>query len=124
MYSANPANVNIENNLATILLLQKSDLNRAYRLALEAYNSAPENPFFACTYAYSLLLQSRNEEAAKIVGSLKSGYLKNPSIAAYYGIVEAQTGNAKAAAPALKMAQSARLLPEEKQLVQQAQKRL
>jgi tetratricopeptide (TPR) repeat protein len=124
MYSTDPSNVQIKNNLATILLLEKSDLNRAHRLAQEAYSSAPDNPFFACTYAYSLLLQSRNQDAAKIIGSLKPDYLKNPSIAAYYGIVEAQTGNPKAAAPALKTAQTARLLPEELQLVHQAQERL
>ena len=123
-YSADPSNVHIENDLATILLLQKTDLNRANRLAQEAYKSAPDNPFVACTYAYSLLLQSRNQEAASVVGSLKTSYLKNPSIAAYYGIVEAQTGNTKAAAPALKVAQTARLLPEEAQLVHQAQERL
>ena len=124
MYSADPANIHLKNNLATILLLEKSDLNKAYRLAEEAYNSATNNPFYACTYAYSLLLQSRNQDAAKIIGSLKAGYLKNPSIAAYYGIVEAQTGNTKAAAPALIVAQTARLLPEESQLVQQARQRL
>ena len=124
MYSADPSNVKIKNNLATILLLRKFDLDKADRLAQEAYQSATNNPFFACTYAYSLVLQSRNQEAAKIVGSLKAGYLKNPSIAAYYGIVEAQTGNSKAAAPALRVAQTARLLPEEMQLVQQAQERL
>ncbi|HEX3628036.1 MAG TPA: hypothetical protein VH280_21710 [Verrucomicrobiae bacterium] len=124
MYSADPTNASIKNNLASILLLQKSDLNKAYRLAQEAYNSAPDNPFYACTYAYSLLLQSRNQDAAKIIGSLKANYLQNPGIAAYYGIVEAQTGNTKAAAQALKRAQTARLLPEELQLVQQAQARL
>lgn len=124
MYSANPSNLQIKNNLATILLLEKSDLNRAHRLAQEAYNSSPDNPFFACTYAYSLLLQSRNQDAVKIIGSLKANYLKDPSIAAYYGIVEAQTGNTKAAAPALKVAQTARLLPEEMQLVHQAQELL
>jgi predicted Zn-dependent protease len=124
MYSTNPSNVHIKNNLATILLLEKSDLNKAYRLAQESYTSEPDNPFYACTYAYSLLLQSRNQEAAKVIGSLKASYLKNPSIAAYYGIVEAQTGNTKAAGPALKVARTARLLPEELQLVQQAQERL
>lgn len=124
MYSAAPSNAGVKNNLASVLLLEKSDLNKAYRLAQEAYGSAPDNPYFACTYAYSLLLQSRNQEAAKIVGALKANYLKDPSIAAYYGIVEAQAGNTKAAAPALKMAQTARLLPEEMQLVRQAQARL
>ena len=124
LYSADPSNARVQNDLATILLLRKSDLDKAHRLAQEAYQSAPGNPFYTCTYAYSLLLQSRDQEAAKIIGTLKADNLKNPSIAAYYGIVEAQTGNARAAAPALKVAQTARLLPEELQLVQQAQERL
>jgi cytochrome c-type biogenesis protein CcmH/NrfG len=124
MYSADPSNIPLKHNLAMILLLEKSDLNKAHRLAQEAYQSAPDDPFYACTYAYSLLLQSRNEDAAKIIGTLKPDYLKNPSIAAYYGIVEAQTGNPKAAASALKTAQTAKLLPEELQLVLQAQERL
>lgn len=124
MYSADPSNVQVKNNLAMILLLQKSDLDRANRLAQEAYSSSPNNPFFECTYAYSLLLQSKPQEAAKIINSLKTDYLKNPSIAAYYGIVEAGTGNKGAATQPLRLAETAKLLPEEMQLVHQAEARL
>ena len=124
MYSADPSNIRIKNELATILLLKKSDLNRAHRLAEEAYNSSPDNPFFVCTYAYSLLVQSKDQEAAKIIGSLKADYLKDPAIAAYYGIVEAGTGNKDAAAQSLSLAAKAKLLPEELQLVHQAEEQL
>ena len=120
MYSADPSNIKVKNNLAAVSLLLKSDLPKAHRLALEAYNSATNNPFFACTYAYSLLLQSKPAEAVKIADSLKPEYLKNPSIAAYYGVVEAEAGHTNAARDSLKLAETARLLPEETALVHQA----
>ena len=85
-----------------MLLLLKSDLEKAHRLALESYDSSTNNPFYACTYANSLVLQSKPQEAVKVVGSVKSDYLKNPSIAAYYGIVEANAGNENLAKGPLK----------------------
>jgi tetratricopeptide (TPR) repeat protein len=124
LYSANPSNLHVENNLATVLMLLKSDTKKANRLALESYTGATNNPFFACTYAYSLLLQSKPAEAAKVVGGLNTNTLKVPSIAAYYGVVEAETGHKDAAREALKLAQSARLLPEEKELVRKAEAQL
>jgi predicted Zn-dependent protease len=124
MYAADPSNVHLENNLATVLLLLKSDLEKAHRLALESYNSSTNNPFYACTYAYSLLLQSRPQEAVRVIGSVKTDFLKNPSIAAYYGIVEANAGNENLAKGPLKLAESGRLLPEELKLVREAESRL
>lgn len=120
MCSADSSNIHLKNNLATVLLLLKSDLQKAHRLALESYNSSTNNPFFACTYAYSLLLQSKPSEAVKILNPLKAEYLKNPSIAAYYGIVEAETGHKNIAREPLKLAETGKLLPEEMQLVRQA----
>jgi hypothetical protein len=124
LYSANPSNIRLENNLATVLMLLKSDPPKASRLALESYTAATNNPFFACTYAYSLLLQSKPDEAARIVGTLNTNTLKNPSIAAYYGVVEAKAGHKNAAEQALKLAQTAKLLPEEMELVRDAETRL
>ena len=120
MYSADPSNIKLKNNLATVLLLLKSNLGKAHRLASESYNSSTNNPFFACTYAYSLLLQSKPEEAVKTLDLLKAEYLKNPSIAAYYGVVEAEAGHKNVAREPLKLAETARLLPEEMALVHQA----
>jgi predicted Zn-dependent protease len=124
LYSANPTNARLKNNLATVLMLLKSDTPKATRLALESYTNSPGNPFFACTYAYSLLLQSKPDEAAKVLGTLNTNTLKNPSIAAYYGVVEAETGHKNAATEALKLAQTAKLLPEEMELVRNAGARL
>jgi len=124
MLTADPTNIRLKNNLASLLLLRKSDLEKARRMALEAYDSDTNNPFYACTYAYSLLLQSKPAEAAKIFSSMKTDYLKNPSIAAYYGIVEAEVGNKMVAKAPLQLAGNAKLLPEEMELVRQASARL
>ena len=55
---------------------------------------------------------------------MKTDYLKNPSIAAYYGIVEAEVGNKMVAKAPLQLAGNAKLLPEEMELVRQASARL
>jgi tetratricopeptide (TPR) repeat protein len=118
--AADPANNQLKNNLAVISLLQKSDLDKAYKLAKEAYDTTPDNPFFATTYAYSLLLQNKKQEAMTVVEKVKPEFLKNPSVAAYYGVVEAQCGNKNAARAPLERADAAMLLPEEKELVHNA----
>jgi predicted Zn-dependent protease len=124
LYAANPSNVRLENNLATVLMLLKSDPDKANRLAWQSYSSSTNNPFFACTYAYSLLLQSKTAEAVRVLGQINADTLKNPSIAAYYGVVEAQAGYKNAAKDALQVASKARLLPEEMELVKNAESRL
>jgi tetratricopeptide (TPR) repeat protein len=124
MYAEDPTDVRVKNNLANLCLLRKSDLERAFRLAKEAYTTAPTDPFFSSTYAYSLLLQKKPDEALKILGDLNPKYLQIPSIAAYYGVVQAESGHKDLAKEPLQRAQSAKLLPEEKDLVHLAMARL
>jgi predicted Zn-dependent protease len=119
-YSADPTDARLKNDLANISLLRRSDLEKAYRMAQEAYKSAPDNPFFASTYAYSLLMQNRPEEAARIIGEVKTNYLQIPSVAAYYGVVQARSGHKDLALAPLKLAGKAPLLPEEKEMVRTA----
>jgi len=117
MYSDDPSNVRLKNNLANLFLLRKSDLPKAYRLAREAYDSSPRDPFFTSTYAYSLLLQNKADEAVKVLSDLKPEYLEIPSIAAYYGVVQASSGHRGIARTALQRADASPLLPEEKEIV-------
>ena len=53
IYSKDPTNVRYKNNLASLYLLRKTELDKAYEMAKEAYNSSTNNPFFASTYAYA-----------------------------------------------------------------------
>jgi Flp pilus assembly protein TadD len=124
LQTANPDDARLENNLANVLLLRKSDLDKAFNLAKEAYGTSPDDPFVISTYAYSLLLQNNTNEALKVIGGLKPEYLRVPAIAAYYGVIEAQTGHKELAREPLARAQQAKLLPEEKEMVQFAIARL
>jgi hypothetical protein len=54
------------------------------------------------------------------VNDLKPEYLQIPSIAAYYGVIQAQTGHKDLAKASLQRAEAARLLPEENEIVRLA----
>lgn len=123
--AANPDNNHYKNNLANILLLEKSDLSRASQMAKDAYQSSSEDPFFTSTYAYSLLLQNKPAEASEVISKIKQEYLKIPSVAAYYGTIEARSGHKELAREPLALASSAgHLLPEEKEMVRSASAQL
>src|SRR5882724_780233 len=124
IYSKDPSNIRLKNNLANLYLLRKTELEKAYGMAKEAYASSTNNPFFASTYAYSLLLQDKKDEALKIVNGMKAEYLQIPSVALYYGVVQAQAGHKEMSREALKRAQTGQLLPEEKAIVQLAEARM
>jgi tetratricopeptide (TPR) repeat protein len=120
IYSADPSNARLKNNLANLAMLQKRDLPNAYRMAQEAYETSTSDPFFASTYAYSLFLQKKTGEALKVLDGIKPEYLQIPSVAAYYGVIQGQAGRRDAAREPLKRAEAAKLLPEEKEIVRLA----
>ena len=126
--ASNPSDPRLKNKLANVILLRKGQdkgqLEKAYSLAREAYELAPNDPFFASTYAYSLLLQDKPDEADKTITGLKAEYLLIPSVAAYYGIIEARAGHKNLAKEPLARAETAPLLPEEKELVRLASAQL
>lgn len=120
IYQADPSNNRAKNNLANIMLLEKTDLQKANELARDAYQSSTNNPFFASTYAYSLLLQDKPAQASEVISGISPEYLRIPSVAAYYGAVEARAGHKDLARQPLTLAESGHLLPEEKELVRNA----
>lgn len=123
-HTANPDDARIENNLANILLLRNSELDQANLMAKQVYETAPNDPFVISTYAYSLYLQKKPDEAVKVLNNLKPEYLKIPSVAAYYGAIEAGAGHPTIAREYIALAESAKLLPEEKEMVRLAKARL
>jgi len=60
----------------------------------------------------------------KVMNGLSDSQLRDPSLAAYYGVVLAAAGDRARAREFLKLAASAKLLPEEKQLVTKAESAL
>jgi Flp pilus assembly protein TadD len=119
-----PSDIRVKNCLANVFLLRRTELEKAHRLANEAYTTAPDNPFFTSTYAYSLLLQNRKDEALQVLSHVRAEDLQIPAVAAYYGVIQAQSGHNDVAKEPLKRAQAGTLLPEEKEIVRQAMAKL
>ena len=109
-----------KNNYAATALLLRANLPEAHRLAKENYDQRPDDPVPASTYAYSLHLQSKTADGLKVLQKLKPDQLEAPGIAAYYGVLLAANGDAVKARRYLELANRAKMLPEEKALVQAA----
>jgi thioredoxin-like negative regulator of GroEL len=118
--STNPSDLSARNNLAmTALLLNAWEL-RPHDLAREVYRQAPANPAYASTYALSLHLQDKNENALQVLQRLATPQLEDPAVAACYGVILQATGHAEQARRYLELASKGRLLPEERKLVWEA----
>ena len=126
VYEMEPANPVAKNNVASLALLLGEDEAEAHRLAAEIYKLTPAQPVIASTYAMSLHRQKRDSEAIEVLRRLPPAALAAPSIAAWYGFLLAQNGEANAARPFLEAAdrQKEQLFPEEAAMVASALKGL
>jgi hypothetical protein len=118
-----PGNLKLQNNLAQISLLLGVNPDEARKVARDIHNKEPGNPAFASTYAYSLFAAGDAAGAVRIMSALPPEQLRDPSIGTYYGIFLASAGQEEKAREFLQLADRARLLPEEKQLVLKAKDR-
>jgi predicted Zn-dependent protease len=118
-----PANVFAQNTWTILSLLLNTNLAQAHPMAKQVHERDAKNPAFATTYAYSLHLQGKTAEALKVMESLSPAQLEEPSIAMYYGLFLAASGQAEKAKHFLAKAEQAVLLPEETQLVAEARKK-
>src|SRR5262249_34421263 len=75
-----PTNSVVKNNLAMTTLLINPKDRRSRDIAHEAYREHPDNPFILSTYAYTLHLQDKTQEALKLFATLKPEQLQNPAI--------------------------------------------
>ena len=116
-------NVLVQNNYASLSLLLGTNTARAHELAERVYRAAPENPAFASTYAWSLHIQGKTEEALKIMDQF-GPHLSHPNLAAYYGAMLAAAGQKEKAREYLAKATDAAMFPEEKTMVAEALKKL
>ena len=126
VYQMEPANPVAKNNVASLAFLLGEDEAEAHRLAAEIYKLTPTHPVIASTYALSLHKRKRDSEAIAILRQLPPAALEDPSIAAWYGFLLAQNGEANAARTFLEAAdrQKDQLFPEEAAMVARALKGL
>jgi len=92
-------------------------VERAGKTAAEVYLKEPSNPAYASTYAFALYMKGDADEGLKIMDRLSESQLSNPSLAIYYGILLAAGGENEKAKKYLGLAESGKLLPEERALI-------
>jgi len=119
-----PTDLGVKNNLAMTALLLGAQELKPHDLAREVYEKSPTNFNFASTYAFSLYVQKKNDEALKILQQLKPETLGDPGIAGYYGLVLQATGNSQQANKYLDLTSKSKVLPEERKLFDQARTKL
>ncbi len=119
-----PTNAVVQNNWAALAFLLQTNLAKAHQLARQVYERDTNNSGFVSTYAWSLQLQGQTAGALKVIETLNPSELAKPSIASYYGAVLAAAGQSDKARQYLAKAETARILPEELNLVAQARKQL
>ncbi len=117
---ADAGNDSAKNNVAALSLLLGRDQERATNTARQLHEKLPENPYFASTYALGLHLGGKSAEGIAVLKKFKPEQLREPSIAASYGVLLAATGAGGEAREYLQIAQTAPLLPEERALIDAA----
>ncbi len=116
-----PGDRRVQNNLAQLRLLLNADVERASRVAAEIYAQEPSNPEYASTYAFALYIKGDASEALNVMSHLSEEELRKPALATYYGVLLAAVGETEKAREYLSLVDSAKLLPEERELVAKAQ---
>src|SRR5262249_11239559 len=116
-----PEDLAIENNLAQISLLLNVESAKARVAAKRLAEKEPQNAAYASTYAFALFRNGDVLGALRIMQKISPDQLKDPTIAAYYGIILARNKDNEAMRY-LDLGAKAPLLPEEQNLIAQARK--
>lgn len=120
---ADPSDLVARNNLAILSLLLDRDLDKALAWTTELYEKNSANALFASSHAFALHKSGRTVEGIKVFEKLREDQLRNPSVAAYYGVLLAAEGQVDKARHFLDLAARATLLPEEQRLLADARRR-
>jgi hypothetical protein len=110
----------VRNNLAFYSLLLNVGTNNANQIAEELFAKHQADPPIVSTYALSMLLRDHPSEALVALERLPVDVRESASIAPYYALALAKTGNGARAAEVLAHAQRDQLLSEEEALLKQA----
>jgi cytochrome c-type biogenesis protein CcmH/NrfG len=119
-----PDDRNVQNNFAQLSLLLNLNADRGQKIAREVYEKDPKNPAYVSTYAFALHTQGDSEQALKVLEALTPEQLHTPEIAAYYGVILAAAGEQTRAPEFLDLGEKAKLLPQEKALIEKARRSL
>jgi Flp pilus assembly protein TadD len=116
-----PGDLKVQNNLVQISLLLHVDRERAIKRATDLYRKEPSNPGYVSTYAFALYEKGDVSGALTAMRKLPDDQLREPSLAAYYAIFLAASGDKQKAREYLEQGKQANLLPEEKALLERGE---
>jgi predicted Zn-dependent protease len=119
-----PDDRNVQNNFAQLALLLHLNADRGQKIARDVYEKDPKNPAYVSTYAFALYAQGDSKKAVKVLEVLTPEQLHTPEIAAYYGVILAAAGDQTRAPEFLDLGEKAKLLPQEKALIEKARRSL
>jgi hypothetical protein len=119
-----PDDLDVQNNVAQLSLLLNLNTDRGQKLARDLYEKDKTNPIYVSTFAFALHARGDDKKALNVFSELSPEQLRQPEIAAYYGIVLASSGNHERAVEYLDLGEKAGLLPEEKALIDRARRTL
>ncbi len=119
-----PDDLSIRNNFILISLLLQTEPARMRTMAQELNQKEPGNGSFASTYAFALYQTGDTAGALRVFSALSPEQLRDPAIALYYGVILAGAGHKQEAAEALAKTGGAKLLPEERALVESVRAKL
>ena len=119
-----PDDLNLQNNFAQLSLLLSLNTDRGQKAAREVYDKDPKNPAYVSTYAYALHVAGDSKKALALLETLTPEQLREPNVAAYYGVFLAAAGDQTRAAEYLDLGDKANLLPQEKALMEKARRSL
>jgi len=117
LYRNYPSSESAQNMLAYYSLLQKTYMERAYRLSETLYVGHSRNPEFARTYALALLRQDKPKDALNVLDKLRPEQLASPDVAIVYTASLAGNGRLDEARKIRAGVEPTQLLPEELELV-------
>ena len=124
LHESSPNEAPITADLARLGLNLDQHTDRSHQLAKEAYDRAPNEVNCAVTYAFSLHRLSKNAEGLAIMQSLPADQLHDPHAAVYVALVLVEGNELEEAKDYVAAAENGKLYPEEKNLLEEAKRKL
>ena len=124
LHESSPNEAPITSDLARLGLDVEQNTERSHQLAKEAYDRARNEVNCAVTYAFSLSRLGRNAEGLAIIQNLPPDQLHDQHAAVYVALLLAEASQLDGAQEYIAAAESGKIYPEEKKLLDEAKTKL
>lgn len=118
--NTDPGDLYLKNNVAMLAMLLGAEELRPHDLARQVYDASPTNHVFLSTYGFSLYAQGKHAEALGVLERMTPDQRETPAVAAYYALALAANGRREEASRYFELAREAKMLPEERKLIERA----